>query len=84
MQETITTWATDPTTVGPIYPFVGSELFLVIICVVIWILYTLWQLKFEHVQLAEELIQLQQEKNLADIVTDNPTITSLAHDRLSL
>ena len=71
MQETITTWTADPTTIGPMYPWVGAEFILFIVCVVFWILYTLWQLKFEHALLAKEKILLQQENNLVDAIKDN-------------
>ena len=43
----VTSWSGNPLEQGPLYPFVGSEMILVVICVALWVAFTLWQLKFE-------------------------------------
>ena len=44
----ITTWAIDLAEVGPLYPMVGSEVVLWIIGMACWILWHVWQAKFEN------------------------------------
>lgn len=36
----VESWAGNPAEVGPIYPFVGSEVTLFVICFVLWVLCT--------------------------------------------
>ena len=43
----IESWAANPAEMGPLYPFVSLEAFFFAICLVLWILYTLWQMQFE-------------------------------------
>jgi len=42
-----------------IYPFVGSEVLLTIVGVVIWIGWQIWQIKFENNSYDEQTSQLQ-------------------------
>ena len=44
-----------------IYPFVGSEVLLTIVGVVIWIGWQIWQIKFENNSYDEQTSQLQGE-----------------------
>ena len=37
-----------PTAVGPIYPFVGSEVLLTIVGVALWIIWHVWQIRSEN------------------------------------
>lgn len=50
----ITTWHVNPLDLGPLYPFVGFELALVVVCAVFWIAYTVWQIKFEDERCCRE------------------------------
>ena len=43
----IENWTGNPTEIGPMYPFVGLEIFLFIACAVGTILYIVWQARFE-------------------------------------
>ena len=43
----VTSWTGNPLEQGPLYPFVGSEMILVVICVALWVAFTVWQIKFE-------------------------------------
>lgn len=47
-------WAGTIADIGPIYPFVGTETILVIIGVVYWVVWHVWQLKDENKQLRDE------------------------------
>ncbi|MEM7349131.1 MAG: hypothetical protein AAF485_33290 [Chloroflexota bacterium] len=63
MQTGITSWA-DPASVGALYPFAGSEGLLVIIAVIIWLGWTVWQIRFESATLKEEAEALRKGDNL--------------------
>ncbi len=61
----IETWAGNPADVGPMYPFVGSEVPLFVVCIVLWIAYTIWQIKHENATYAAELDQLAEAESPA-------------------
>ncbi len=44
----VTTWAVDLAEVGAIYPMVGSEVVLWVVGLALWIIWHVWQLKFEN------------------------------------
>jgi len=51
----VETWAgTDLTQLGPIYPFVGTEVIMVIIGVVLWIAFHVLQIRDENREFEEE------------------------------
>ena len=43
-------WAVDLKDVGTVYPFAGSEVLMVIICVVLWVAFHIYQVKAENAQ----------------------------------
>lgn len=45
----IESWA-SPETLGPIYPFVGSEGIMVAGCAVFWLIWTVWQFRRENAE----------------------------------
>lgn len=58
----VTSWATDITQLGPIYPFVGSEYFLWIAGVVFWIGFHAVQMCCESKKLKEEVKAIKAKK----------------------
>ena len=44
----IDSWTNNPLDVGPLYPFVGWEMALFVVCLILWIVYTIWQIRFER------------------------------------
>jgi hypothetical protein len=44
----VESWAVDLATIGPIYPFVGSEFVLWLIGMALWLGWHVWQLRFEN------------------------------------
>ncbi len=60
----VETWAVDLTTVGPIYPMVGTEVILWIIGMASWIIWHIWQAKFESKTYEAELEILRKEGNV--------------------
>lgn len=64
----IETWAGNPADVGPMYPFVGSEVPLFVVCVVLWLAYTVWQIKHENATYAAELDRLAEADSPASAI----------------
>jgi len=58
-------WNGNMFDIGPIYPFVGWEVLMVIICFVFWIGWHYLQMKAENRTLDEEAMILRQGDNLA-------------------
>lgn len=54
----------DLATLGPIYPFVGTEVLLVIVAVVVWIAFHIWQLRYEERTFQAELHKLNSPERL--------------------
>jgi hypothetical protein len=54
----VESWSVDLATIGPIYPWVGSEVGLWVIGMAIWIGWQVWQLRFENRTYAAELQRL--------------------------
>lgn len=60
----VESWAVDLNTIGPIYPFVGIEVVLVIATVIFWIGWHIIQISMENKTYEDDLRQLQDPKAL--------------------
>jgi hypothetical protein len=58
------TFAVDLATLGPIYPFIGTEKVLVLVLLVVWIGFHIWQLRFEDRTYQAELHKLSSPERL--------------------
>ena len=67
----IDSWASNPSDVGPMYPFVGFEIPLLVICITLWIGYTVWQMKFEASTYSDECDVLNEGDQLAKTIQEN-------------
>ena len=67
----VESWGGNPLDMGPIYPFVGAEGLLFVVCVVLWIVYMVWQMRFECSSYREEMETLGQDDNLIQTVRNN-------------
>ena len=56
----IENWRGNPAEIGPMYPFVGFEVPVVLVCFILWILYTIWQMRFEYTHYAREEQELRK------------------------
>ena len=54
------------------YPFVGLEVPLFLVCFILWILYTIWQMKYESTHYAMEEEELKNAKTPAQVLSRNP------------
>ena len=60
----MTTWATDLATVGPIYPFTGFEVPMLILGVIFWIGFHVWQMSVESRVYEEDLAKLRKPEDI--------------------
>ncbi len=60
----ITTWAVDLADVTLIYPFVGWEVAMTIVGVVLWIGWHIWQVQFENATYKEDIAKHATSENL--------------------
>ncbi len=64
----IDTWVGNPADVGPMYPFVGYEVPLFVVCLGLWIAYTFWQIRHERANYRDELDHLVEASHLATAI----------------
>lgn len=55
----VTSWAVDLSTLGPIYPFVGTEMLWWILGLAFWIGFHVWQIRSENRALKEDMLKLR-------------------------
>ena len=60
----IDSWAVDLADVAAVYPFQGAEGLMVIIGVALWIIWHVWQIRFENKTFEEERQKLQDPQVL--------------------
>ena len=63
----IESWGGKISDIGPMYPFVGAEFLLFIVCLVLWIVWHIVQIKGENKQLMEESKNVPSADVRADI-----------------
>jgi hypothetical protein len=61
-------WDGDLTLLGPIYPFVGSEMLMVILAVIFWVGFHILQIRMENKTHDDSAAQLRQGGNLQKAV----------------
>ena len=57
-------WGGTMTDIGPLYPMVGSETILVVIGLVIWIGWHIWQFRMENSNYRDDLKTLRHNGNM--------------------
>jgi hypothetical protein len=60
----VDSWAVDISTLGPVYPFVGAEVLMVILALAFWIIWHIWQLRHESRTYNEERAKLATKEAL--------------------
>lgn len=58
----VETWVQELADIGPIYPFVGSEVLLVVLLFVGWIGWHIWQIRHEREEEKRTLEKIRQRK----------------------
>ncbi len=67
----VESWGGNPVDTGPMYPFVGSEVLMFVICFILWVVYTVWQMRFECLNYKKEKENLGQDNNLVKTIENN-------------
>ena len=67
-------WDGNMTELGPLYPFVGWEMAMVIILLVCWVVWHIWQIKMENALHDEHARHLRQGDNLNKAVMSEHSI----------
>ncbi len=67
----VDSWAVDLTTIGPIYPMVGTEGILLILGVVFWIGWHVWQFRFEQRTYDEDAKKLAEPGKLEQAIRNH-------------
>jgi hypothetical protein len=60
----VDTWAVDLANVTLIYPWVGTEVIMVVVAVVLWIVWHIWQVRFENNTYKEDIEKHATSENL--------------------
>mgnify|MGYP001248864685 FL=1 len=72
MSTGIESWGAESLSkIDTLYPFVGSEVLMTIVCIVVWIGWQIWQIKFENNSYEEQTSQLSGEVIKKAISDDN-------------
>ena len=61
-------WAVDLKDVSAVYPFQGTEVLMVIVAVVLWIGWHLWQLRAEAEDIEYDMKHTDKRKHIMDEV----------------
>jgi hypothetical protein len=62
--EEVGNWGGTMTDIGPLYPMVGSETILVIIGLIFWIGWHIWQFRMENANYRDDLETLKHNGNM--------------------
>lgn len=63
-------WDGNIMDLGPIYPFVGWEGLMVILCLIFWAGWHVWQIKMENKRLDDQARELRQSGKLQKATSD--------------
>jgi len=64
----IDSWAVDLADVTNIYPFVGFEVPMAIIGIVLWIAWHIWQVRYEKQEFDEEIRKYGSHENIRNSI----------------
>jgi len=64
----IDSWAVDLANVTNIYPFVGFEVPMAIIGIVLWIAWHIWQVKYEQKEFDDEIRKYGTPENIKNSI----------------
>jgi hypothetical protein len=67
----IDTWAVDLADVTVIYPFVGSEGLMVVVAVVLWLAWHVWQVKHENAEYRDLLAKHGDDETVRKALGDS-------------
>ena len=62
----VDSWAVDLANIEAVYPLQGGEVIMVLIGLATWIIWHIWQIRFENKTIADEEARLRQPGALQD------------------
>lgn len=65
-------WAVDLKDVGAVYPFQGTEVLMVIIGVVLWICWHIWQMRAEAAEYEADIASFGSPDAIKKVLDENP------------
>ena len=65
-------WNVNPNDLGPIYPFVGSEGVLFVLCLGFCAAFMVWKLVTENAKYKKRADELRQSNNLSEALAADP------------
>ena len=72
-----TDWHGDMLQIGPLYPFVGFEMVMVVVAVLIWIGWHIWQVRMESLNYEDDMKVLKQGDNMAKALRGEKVLRSM-------
>ena len=76
----IESWNINPIDVGPIYPFVGWEPLMCLVCVAFCVLFMVWKFLTESAKYAQATKHLRESHELAKALTNSSTTPNGSHN----
>ena len=74
----VTSWAVDLSTLGPIYPFVGSEMLWFLLGLAFWIGFHVWQIRAESRAFKEDMSKLRTPADIEAALAGHRLISPAA------
>ncbi|HWM32183.1 MAG TPA: hypothetical protein VNO69_10870 [Methyloceanibacter sp.] len=68
----MTTWAVDLANVGPVYPWIGFEVIMVLVAVALWILWHIVQIRQENEDYAEDIRLYGDRESIKKALEEHP------------
>ena len=67
----VTSWAVALSTLGPIYPFVGTEMLWFILGLIFWIAFHVWQIRFQKEEFDNEIERYGSPEDIRKYIDDS-------------
>jgi len=67
------TWAVDLANIGPVYPWVGAELIMVVIAIAAWILWHIVQIREEENEYVEDIKKYGGKEGIKKALDEHPS-----------
>jgi len=74
MTGNFSNWDGNLLDIGPIYPFVGGEVLMVLLLLVLWIVWHVLQIRMENAKMETEARALRQGDRLSLVLQEEHTI----------
>lgn len=73
----VSDWQGNMLDIGPLYPFVGTEMIWLIVCVAGWILWHVWQVRMENSNYKDDMETLKKNDNGARAMKGEKILRSM-------